>query len=71
VTVSSATRKHGEITASLTTAGPDEPVFYTITGSSGTFAGDTGVGESILTLTPARGKGPAHGKVTVTFEALL
>ncbi len=68
VTVSIATRKHGEIIASLTTAGPDDPVFYTITGSSGIFAGDTGSGESVLTLKPAKGKGPSHGKLTVVFE---
>ncbi len=67
VTVSSATKKHGKITASLTTAGPDDPVFYTITSSSGIFAGDTGSGESLETLTIAKGKGPVHGKVTVMF----
>ena len=69
VTLSSASKKHGTITASLTTAGPFSPVFYTITSATGIFAGDTGSGESVLMTTPAKGRGPAHGKVTLTFVA--
>ncbi len=70
VTIASATRKHGKITASLSTRGHDQPVFFTITGSSGTYAGDTGSGEVLLSVVQAKGKGPVHGKATLTFVAL-
>jgi hypothetical protein len=70
VTFSSATKKHGKITASLSAAGLAQPVFFTITGSSGTYSGDTGSGEVLLSVVPAKGKGAPHGKVTLTFVAL-
>jgi hypothetical protein len=58
-------KKHGQLFASLTTKGLGSPVFYTITGGTGTFAGDSGSGEAILTTS-----GSSHGKVTITFESL-
>ena len=68
-TISSATRKHGKIISSLTTAGPDRPVYFTITSATGIYAGDTGSGEGLVSTVPAKGKGAAHahGKVTFTF----
>ena len=69
VTIVSASKKHGKITASLSTLGPNQPVFFTITGSSGIYAGDTGSGEVLLSVVKAKGKGPAHGKATLTFVA--
>ena len=67
VTISSATKKHGKITASLSTQGPEQPVFFRITSSSGIYAGDTGGGEVLLSVVRAKGKGPEHGKATLTF----
>ncbi len=64
VTLSSAIRKHGKTTASLRTQGVFHPVFYTITGATGTYAGDTGSGEVLLSSTATRGR---NGKVTMTF----
>jgi hypothetical protein len=58
-------KKHGQLFASLSTKGLGSPVFYTITGGTGTFAGDSGSGEAILTT-----KGSSHGRVTITFENL-
>jgi hypothetical protein len=67
VTFSSATKKHGKITASLSTQGPNQPVFFMIESSNGIYSGDTGSGEALLSVVRANGKGPQHGKVTITF----
>jgi hypothetical protein len=49
-------------------AGAGYPVFYTIAGATGIYSGDTGGGEAGVDLTPARGKGARHGKVTIIFQ---
>jgi hypothetical protein len=69
VTISSAKGKRGTITASVVTGGPYSPIYYTITGATGVYAGDTGSGVAVLSSVPAKGKGPAHGKVVVDFYA--
>jgi hypothetical protein len=68
--IASTGRKHGKITASLTPNGPQNPVSYTITSASGIFASDTGSAEAVFSTVAAKGKGPAHGKVTITFETI-
>jgi hypothetical protein len=67
VTISSATKKQGKIFATVSTAGAGDPVYYTITGATGIFAGDTGSGVARVALRPAKGKGGAHGDVTLRF----
>ena len=67
VTLTGVGKKHGKVFASVSTAGPYSPVYYTITGATGEYAGDTGSGVALVSSAPAKGKGPAHGKVTITF----
>jgi len=59
--------RHGKVFANLSTAGLGTPVSYTITGGTRQFASASGNGEGILTVIPAHGKGPAHGRFTITF----
>jgi hypothetical protein len=64
-TVTLAVRKHGKVFASLSTQGSGSPVFYRITGATGTYTNVSGSGEAIITTT-----GSSHGKLTITFENL-
>jgi hypothetical protein len=41
---------------------------YHVSEGAGRYAGITGSGELILKAVAAKGKGPAHGKITITFE---
>jgi hypothetical protein len=70
MTLKSVGKKHGTITASLTAQGLGNPVFYDITGSTGIYAGDTGSEQATFSTVAAKGKGPSHGKVTITFMEL-
>ncbi|MFI5457598.1 MAG: hypothetical protein ACHRXM_19320 [Isosphaerales bacterium] len=63
--------KHGNIKANLSTGAVGSPVIYHITGGTGKYVGASGSGEAIFTTVPIKGKGPAHGKVTITFEAVV
>jgi hypothetical protein len=60
--------RHGKVFADLSTAGLGAPVFYTITGGTGRWAGAAGLGEAIVNTVPSHGKGPAHGRLTITLE---
>jgi hypothetical protein len=70
MTLKSVGKKHGTITASLIAQGLGSPVFYEITGSTGIYAGDTGSEEATFSAVATKGKGPSHGKVTITFMEL-
>ncbi len=59
--------RHGKIFASLSTSGLGAPVFYSITGGTGRFAGATGHGAGDLNIVQGHGKGPANGRFTITF----
>jgi hypothetical protein len=70
MTLKSVGKKHGTITASLISDGIGNPVSYDITGSTGIYAGDTGGEQATFSTVAAKGKGPSHGKVTITFMEL-
>jgi len=63
--------KHGKIKADLGTERLSNRVSYNITGGTGKYVGASGSGEAVFTAVPTKGKGPAHGKLTITFEALV
>ena len=69
MTITSTKNKHNKIFATLTTDGLQGPVFYTITGGTGTFAGASGGGQAefAFTIAPHKGSGASHGKLTIMF----
>jgi hypothetical protein len=64
VTVST---KHGKINADVTLRDLGASADYTITGGTGQYSGATGSGVADLTNAFSKGKGPLHGKITITF----
>jgi hypothetical protein len=63
-TLTISVKKQGKVFASLTTAGLGSPVFYTITGGTGTLAGESGSGEALVTTVPT---GRGRGRFTIDF----
>jgi hypothetical protein len=59
--------RRGKIFANLGTTGLGALISYTITGGTGRYAGSTGTGEGSLSILPAHGKGPPHGRFRITF----
>jgi hypothetical protein len=66
--------RHGKVFANLSTTGLSTTVLntsvsYTITGGTGQFAGASGTGAGFLSISPAHGKGAAHGRFVISLQA--
>ena len=62
VTLTGVGKKHGKVFASVSTAGPYSPVYYTITGATGEYAGDTGSGVALVSSHQPRVRAQLTGR---------
>ncbi len=61
---------HGKLFAELSALEPSDAYLVTITGGTKRWTGVSSSGEAIVRVVQSRGRGPVHGRLTITFQAL-